>query len=443
MELFKGGAIAMVFKFLSIIIGFVFIWLLTKWVGADGYGIFSTCWTILMIGTVLGKLGFDTSIIKFISGSIGKKDYHHVKPIYKSSMLIVFVCSSIVSIILFIFSGSLSQLFFETRIYTNLIRVIALTVIPLTLMNINAESLKSLKNITAFSIFQNWIIYLVTLAILFLLSFKQLSKDSSIYSLGIATFLVMIISFWIVKINFSRLPKAKSNRKPYKFNLRKTLSISTPMMLTNSLFLVMSWMDILMLSAFKDDAAVGSYNTALKISAVVSTALIAINSIAMPKFAELYSKNDKNAFRLVVKQTSLLNFIIAVPIFVIILIFPEFLLGIFGEEFIICKDSLIILALGQLFCAFSGSTIHVLNMTGKEKAAKNIILATSILNFGLNYILVPPYGVTGASIATAISMIFWNILAELVVYKHLNFLTYPIFSFSRIKELKNSVFPKV
>src|SRR6056297_1317712 len=135
MELFKGGAIALFFKIASVIIGYFFFWYLAQLVGAKGLGIFSTCWTILMIGTVIGKLGFDTSIVKFIAESMGKQLTHHVKPIYKHCILIVLTSSLLVAIILIATATPISQLFFKNADYASLVRIIGISVVPLSLMN--------------------------------------------------------------------------------------------------------------------------------------------------------------------------------------------------------------------------------------------------------------------------------------------------------------------
>jgi O-antigen/teichoic acid export membrane protein len=442
MELFRGGAIALIFKFFSILIGYIFFWILARWLGADGVGVFSTAWTILMIGAVFGKLGFDTSIVKFIAGSIGKGNYHHVKSIYKHSISIVSITSFISAAILFAFAEPVSNLFFESDNYTNVVRIIAVTIIPMSLLNINAESMKALKRITAFSIFQNGSMYLMTLFVLFLLMQNGLNNTTSIYSLFVGISILLIISLFVIHSFLKNLHAKTSRKDTYQFKLKSTINISLPMMFTNSLFLIMSWMDILMLSAFRTDAEVGIYNTSLKISAVISVALIAINSIALPKYAELFEQNNRKGFRKIVKQTSFLNFGISLPAFLMIVLFPSFLLGIFGEEFIIGKTSLIILAIGQIFSAFSGSTIHVMNMTGREKQARNILLTTAILNLVLNYFLIPIYGINGAAIATMISTVLWNLLAEIEIYRHLKFLTYPLISVKQGKFFKNQLLKK-
>ena len=62
-------------------------------------------------------------------------------------------------------------------------------------------------------------------------------------------------------------------------------------------------------------------------------------------------------------------------------------------------------------------------MTGLEKVLRNIIIVSGILNIVLNIVLIPYYGILGASIASAFSLILWNIWALLYIYNKYGFLT--------------------
>lgn len=111
---------------------------------------------------------------------------------------------------------------------------------------------------------------------------------------------------------------------------RELFKITFPMLFSNSLFLLMNWTDTIMLSAFLPESLVGIYVTALKIAALNSVVLVAVNSIAMPKFAELFEQRGTGKFRKFVKQSTLLMFTASLPVLIIIFIFPEWLLSIFG-----------------------------------------------------------------------------------------------------------------
>jgi O-antigen/teichoic acid export membrane protein len=61
----------------------------------------------------------------------------------------------------------------------------------------------------------------------------------------------------------------------------------------------------------------------------------------------------------------------------------------------------------------------LLNMTGHERTtAKGRFISTS-LNVGLNLLLIPLFGISGAAVATAIALATWNILLWWAVRKQL------------------------
>jgi len=430
-EMFRGSSIALGFKFFSIAVGYLFFYVLARRFGAEGVGIFSTCWTLLMISAVIGKLGFDSSIVKFIAGSLAKNNYSYTRKVYWRCLALVFLSSGLVGITISVFDELLSELFFEGVAYAYLIKWAGISVIPLSILQYNAESMKGMKDITAFSVFQNGSIYLVTLLVILLLNMFYNFIGLPVISLTISVFFLALVTFFITIPRFDKPQRIANGDQLRSFDYKRVIRTTFPMMLSNSLFFLMNWMDILMLSAFKEEAAVGIYNTALKISALTTVALVAVNSIAMPKIAELYEQGKKAHLIRFTKQTTLFNTLLSMPVFLIILLVPEFLLGIFGEAFVMGRVSLLLLAIGQFFSAFSGSTIQMLDMTGKEKTTKNILIITSVFNFVMNYILIPRYGIEGAAVATALSTVLWNALSIIYIYKYYRFTTFPFFAFRK------------
>lgn len=420
-ELLRGSVIAMIFRIVAILSGYLLFYVIAREFGASGVGFFSFAWTLLMVSVVFAKLGFDTSIVKYIATFAAQKQPGFIRGVYLKSLKLVVLSGIIVTVILMIFSRDLSLFFFKSIKYKTHLFYLAFSILPLTLLNFNAESQKALKKITLYSIFQNGSINLFLTIIFYLMLFANFSNSyySIVFALLVTISLLMMISFLFVNKNIGFNKSVKKLQLSNKSLLKTTI----PMLLSNSLFLIMSWTDILMLTVFKTEADVGIYNTALKIASLTTIVLIAINTIAMPKYAEL--KDHALRFKKFIKQTTFIIILTTLPIFLAIILFPDAFLKIFGSEFTVGKNALIILSVGMFFSAFSGSTINILNMTGHEKKAYNILLFSAILNLILNYFLIPIYGINGAAIATAGTTILWNLAAVLVIYKKFKFVTYP------------------
>lgn len=427
-ELFKGSSIAFFFKILSVLLSYVFFYVLAKKFGAVGLGIFNTCFTVLILTSVIAKLGLDTALVKYIAEYVVKDNKQGIGKLYLVSLLFIFIFGTIIGLLIYLFSIKLSFLFFDNSNQGHLFRIIGFTIVPFSITQLNSEYFRGLKKITAYSVLQNGTVYFIILMLIFLASQYYHNVDFLIYSLFFTSvFLMLLSTFLIFKNDFAfRFKKIIDSKNKSGINKRQLLSVSIPMLFSNSLFFVMTWTDTLMLSAFHSEDIVGVYNIALKIASLNTIALIAINSIASPKFSEIYSSEGKRRFKRIVQQTTLISWLVSLPVFLVILIFPESILKIFGQEFLVGKNALIILSVGQIVSAFAGSTMIVLNMTGREKAGRNILIVTVILNILINYILIPRYGIIGAAIATMFSTVFWNLVSVLFIYKSFGFLTFPI-----------------
>jgi O-antigen/teichoic acid export membrane protein len=213
------------------------------------------------------------------------------------------------------------------------------------------------------------------------------------------------------------------------------LKISIPLMFAQSVQFIMAWTDKLMLGNMTTPEEVGVYHTAFKLSMFASIALMSVNSIASPKFAEMYAENNMKGLKKVVHQSTKMIFLTSVPLVFIFFIFPDFLLGLFGEEFKVGVTAFIFLSCGRLISSFSGSVGTILQMTGNQNIYAKILFIGAILNITLNLILIPEtsplaslniVGMNGAAFASMSSLIIWNLSMVFVVKKKFGFYTFYI-----------------
>ena len=171
---------------------------------------------------------------------------------------------------------------------------------------------------------------------------------------------------------------------------------------------------------------VGVYGVAFRLSMFASITLMAINSIASPKFAEMYGENNIEGLKKVAQQSTKMIFWSTLPLVILFFMFPKLLLSLFGEHFKIGVYAFLLLSFGKLISSFSGSVGNLLQMTGKQLIYMNILLVGAIINVLLNYFLIPIYGINGAAIASMTSIIIWNLTMVYYVKKELGFLTFYI-----------------
>lgn len=411
-ELLKGSAVSFFFRIFGLGLGYVFTLLIAKWYGAEEMGFFALSFTILNICTTFGLLGFETAILKLLSKY--QDDVLQAYEIYKKIVLMSVGTSVLLSIVLYLLKDFIAVQVFKNKILSDYFFYILFAIVPYVLLKINANVMRSFKDIVSFSFFYNGG-YFVFILILFV-SFYTFDIDmATILSFVFGIIITYLMTQYIIYKRFYFTTKISSD-----IANREILKLSLPMLITNSLILVMGWTDSIMLGYFVSKSDVGIYFVVLKLATLLSITLTAINSIATPKFADFYHNDDMKGLENFTQKSTNLIFFSSIPIMLIYGLFPEFILSFFGKEFIVGYIALWILSIGQFANALSGSVGSILNMTGNEKILSRIILFSAFLNILVNYVLIPKYGMNGAAIATAISMSTWNILAILFVKIKLN-----------------------
>lgn len=414
LDLIKGGSVPFISKVSSVLIVYLFYLFISRNYGAEVNGIFSTFITLLTILAVVSKMGFDTSIVKQMAALLTSNKSNLIGITHRKMSLITFSVSIIFSVIIYVSNNTLNELFFDSRDVFNF-AWLALCLPIFSLLSLNIEALRGLQKMSSYAFLQNVSLYGFALLFLLIL-FQTKNSINPIYAFTFSLIFIFLVSIFLFQKNSPKFHKATVSSK-------LLLKESFPMLLSNSSFYLMSMIDILMISYFLPESETGIYSNASKVANLNILFLFAINAIASPKLAQFHSNQEISSLKAFVKETSRLSIILSLPTLLIILIFPEFLLSLFGEEFTAGKTVLIILAIGQFFNAVAGSIMNVLNMTGKEKVAKNIIISATIINFILNVILIPRYGIIGAAISTGFTTILWNGLGVISVYKHYKFVS--------------------
>ena len=95
------------------------------------------------------------------------------------------------------------------------------------------------------------------------------------------------------------------------------------------------------------------------------------------------------------------------------------LLRLFGPGFDVARPALLILAGAQLVNALAGSVGILMSMTGHQNAVSVVLAFAAALNVGLNFALIPRYGLIGAAVATGLATVAWNVTLAVLVRRRL------------------------
>ncbi|WP_093869460.1 MATE family efflux transporter [Tenacibaculum sp. MAR_2010_89] len=369
---------------------------------------------ILVIGS-LCLLGTDHSILYFSGKLKSKGKLTEIKNIYFRMMKIILITSIIVAIVIIVAKQLIITFFEDQSTYVLILSgVCVLFFYCLTILN--TEFFRALDLIIVSEIFRNVIKYVpffLSAIILFLINKEEYLITFFLLSFVLVGFISTILSFLKIK----ELEDISNYKKEINVFTKEIFLASYPMAISSMGFFLLLSIDIIFLKKYRSDEIVAYYSVAVKFVLILSMIINTVNINISSKIAELFKSKRFLELENLLKKSSRLIFFLSLPLILMIVFFSEDILFLFGNNYKSSNRALLIMVVSQGICTLFGSVNVYLNMTGKQKYFQNILICSVVINFILNRILIPVYGMEGAAIAFSCSLFFWNILATIVVYK--------------------------
>jgi O-antigen/teichoic acid export membrane protein len=418
MELSKGLRViakSSLIVFIGVLLSKVFMYLyrviIARYFGPEVYGLFSISLMILTIFVVTSLLGLSEGLLRFIPIYRGKKEKNKISGLFKIVFSITLLSSLFFSFMLYFSSSWISNTIFHNPDLITYLKISAFIIPFLALSNICLSAIRAFEKISAYSfilnIFQN-ILKLISIIILILLGLKSSSIMLS-YMLGTVSMFIFAYLFCKHKIPELFIGKKILNSEKKKM-ISSVFAYSLPLMFSGVIAIIYYWIDSFVIGAvrFNGILEVGIYNAAVPIALLLSIIPELFMQMFYPLITNKYAKGNNKVIKELSKQVAKWIFIITLPIFIIIFLFPGAVINIFfGSKFLSAELVLKILALGSFISIFTGFLTTLLSMAGKSKTIFINLITTSVVNLFLNIMLVPKYGIIGAAISTAIS---WTLL---------------------------------
>lgn len=426
-EVVSGAFVAFVLKLISAGLSFGFNVLLARMLGAEGAGVFFLALTVVTVTSVLSRMGLDNTLLRFVASNAAVGDWVAVKGIYRKGISLAFVTSGTATLFLFVLSPWLANAVFSKPELAWPLRWMSLAIAPLSLLNLHAEVLKGLKRIRDSILIQGVCMWGLPLIGISLLAGEwRVQGAVTAYILGSMITVYVGYRLW-------------QNATPYlndiagHFKTSLLLKSCMPLYVVAAMNMVLNWATNLMLGLWATEADVGIFSVAMRTAMLISFVYVAVNSISAPKFAALYTRGEMDALGNTARNSAMLLTFFALPLLLLFLVFPEFVMGIFGEEFERGAIALSILAIGQFVNTATGAVGYLLIMTGNELLMRNNFIIAASVNILLNVILIPAFGLLGAAIAVAVSVSLQNLVASYMVYRALNLkvLPWPVFKLKK------------
>ena len=146
-------------------------------------------------------------------------------------------------------------------------------------------------------------------------------------------------------------------------------------------------------------------------------ALLATTTVAAPVFSDLYHRRLMPELQKKTALFALSTSAISVFIFLIYIVFGEFVLKLFGSSFAGLKLELNILSAGYLLDALCGPAGILLLLSGHEQLHIKVVFATLLLKIVLQFIAIPAFGLMGAVVVSAFCQALVPIVLCILIFR--------------------------
>ena len=412
----KGTGIVFTGTIIGLIIGFVGRVILIRFITQTEYGIYSLALVIISIFVTISTLGLSEGSTRYIAYFRGKKEEGKVKGIISSSIKIAFVASISLAVISFFISDFISTSIFHAPELSTPLKIFSIAIPFTVLINVFIAIFRGFDRVEPSVYFQNILRNILFILFLFAVILFGLPFLGVIFAY-LASIAITCVAFVMYMLKKSPLSVRSGSRVTNPMT-KDLLFFSVPLLAVGIIQMIATWTDMLMLGYFKTPDVVGLYNAALPLAHLLSTALLSVNFLFVPIISQLYAKNlieeMKRSYAILTKWI----FLATLPIFFIFFLFPEVVLNLlFGHQYIGAAVALQILSLGFFIHASFGPNSGILLTMGKTRLLMWIFLIGALINITLNITLIPPLGVVGAAIASALSFIAMNIFKATKLYQ--------------------------
>jgi O-antigen/teichoic acid export membrane protein len=367
------------------------------------FGVFSLCQVLILALLALSKVGLENTTLKLVASARATKNHHNIAGIYTLALAIILIALSITALLILNSATQIAEYIIRQSAVAQLFPVILMILIPSALIAINASVMRAFQRPNLSILFGGFITLVLTNILIVI--YQPKSASALLWLMCIANYAACLCSFIVclatLKLRFKLTPA------PFKAITHSCL----PLWTSTIVAVIVQHFSTFVVARYSPIAELGIYSVALKVAALMSFVLFAVNAVVAPRFAALYANGDRHQLKELARHSGQLLLACAISMCLLLWLFADPIMGLFGKEFVQGAIYLKILALGQLVNVGTGSVVNLLIMTGHEKLHQRNTILIAILTCCLALILVPFYGAIGAATTTAVAMASQNLLS--------------------------------
>jgi O-antigen/teichoic acid export membrane protein len=414
-HLLRGSAVSMGVRVAGLALAFLSHVVISRQLGASQYGIYSIALGWALILTIPARLGMDNAVLRFATIYSENGRWSELKGLVRFAFGVIAAASLLIAAALWLENAAGSPLL--GGLGSDLAVWIAAMVFPLAALGLLSALMRTARLIAASQAYEQVLRpgLLIVAVIVAAAVGLPLSAEGALMLTVVSTALALLgIGF-----HFSRVfPALRTVAAGYR-ERGEWLSLSWPLLVMSVIQEILNQIDVILLGRLAGAEAAGHYAAAWRLGSLASFALVALTMLSGPMIASAHHRGDLLEMARIARLIARISLATTIILAAGIALVGPFALDAFGPGFDAAYPALLVVLIGALFNAATGAVAYLMTMTGRQKAALPIFAAALAANLGANFMLIPRLGTLGAAMASATSIIVWNVLMLIYVRRTL------------------------
>lgn len=388
-------------------------------IGVDGYGVYAYAFVWVTVLAYVSALGFDVSLMRFVPVYLAARAFDLLRGVIQYARRRVAAVGCGISL-----AGVVGVLSWPGELGPDLANTfpIGFAVVPiLALLWVCAAAVRGFGAVVA-ALAPDRLVRDGVLIVLVLLASWGAGWRIGAPFVMVATLLGSAAGLGLVSLAMRRLRPAAVDAAAPIYDAPTWRLTALPLVVISVGEAVMNRTGVMLLGWIVDTRDAGIYAVAFNIALVVVLPRIAVNALLAPAISDLFVRNEHRALSAMVAKAASWSLLGAICIALPLVALAEPVLSLFGQDFTGGASALRILLIGQLMAVATGSQLHLMTMTGRERSAAIVLVSSVVANAALGAVLVSRLGPTGAAVAATTALLGWNMAMSLSIWRHLRLL---------------------
>lgn len=394
---FVGIVVQQVLKFLT-------NWLIARLLGASTLGLFNYGLTFWSSVEMSFSGGLVRTIMRYLPHHIARQEEEQAAAVVRLNLLLGWLGGGVLGLLMYLLADLLAVHLLGKPETAPVLRLLALAMPLAAVSGVGWATARSLGSLW-FIVYQFMLLPAVFVLAIPFVAWRQGGASGLAWGFVVSYALPLIPLLW----QHRRLTAFLPERAVLRPVLRACLAFLGVACLMWFAEFVARNIDLLLMGRLRTNAETGIYTIASRTATLPSMVMVAFNAFFSPTVSALYAHQRLEELRSTFSRASLWILIVGAPPLALLMALAQPVMAFFRPEFTAGALALWILCAGQVFNLGTGLISTVLMMADRQHSVLYSNLVGMVISGGLCLWLIPVWGVNGAALATAVTVVLVNL----------------------------------